>query len=470
MSAKPLSIPGHNTSSLASLRALLGDRLVTETADRERHAGDASHHAPSSPDAVAYPESDEEVARLLEICNRHRTPVIPYGTGTGVEGGTVATHGGLCIDLGRMNRIVEVNVDDLDATVQAGVTRHGLNRHLAEAGTGLHFPVGPGTDASLGGMAATRASGTEAVRYGTMRENVLGLTAVLADGRIIRAGGRARKSAAGYDLTRLMVGSEGTLGVITQVTLRLARLPAAVAAAVCAFGDEESAVRAVIAMVARDVPPAKSELVDAVLMDAVRQYSGLAYRVSPALFLEFHGNERSVAEQAEAAEQIALRCGGEDFQWAVDEDERQRLWQARFDAYYACQALRPGCSGYVTDVCVPLSRLAECIGRAKRDLASSDLIAPLFGHVGDGNFHVVILIDPENAQELAEAQRIGARLVDHALDLGGTCSGEHGIGLGKPEALEREAGDAVAVMRDIKRALDPHGIMNPGKVLRRDTD
>jgi D-lactate dehydrogenase (cytochrome) len=410
--------------------------------------------------------SEEEVVAVVKACAGHRVPLIPYGTGTAVEGGIVAVRGGVCLDLGQMNQVVEVNRDDLDAAVQAGVTRKQLNRHLERMGTELFFPVDPGADASLGGMAATRASGSAAVRYGTMRENVLGLRAVLGDGRVIRAGGRARKSAAGYDLTRLLVGSEGTLGVITEVTLRLARKPAAVSAAVCAFADLEAAVATVIEVMAAGIPVARIELLDEVQIEAVNRYSGLDCPVQPTLFFEFHGSAAGVEEQAQAAGQIARRRGGADFAWATTPQERQRLWQARHDAYLACLALRPGAAGYVTDVCVPISRLAEAIALAREELRVSGLQAALLGHVGDGNFHLVFPLDPESASELAEARRINQRLVDCALALGGTCSGEHGIGLGKIAALEQEAGEGVEVMRAIKEALDPFGIMNPGKVLR----
>ena len=454
------------TSTRPELQSLLGERLSVAGDVLASHSKDASHHRPRPPQAVAFPNGNPEVAALVEICRRHRLPVIPFGKGTAVEGGVVAVSGGLSVDLSRMNAILEVNAGDLDARVQAGVTRKQLNRHLAEAGTGLHFPVDPGADASLGGMAATRASGTEAVGYGTMRENVLGLTVVTADGRLVRTGGRARKSAAGYDLTRLLVGSEGTLGIITEVCVRLARLPEAIAAAVCPFPGIEAATAAVIELISAGIRVARSELLDEIQIDAVNRYAGFDHPVTPTLFLEFHGSEQAVAEEAAAAGAIAARHGGADFRWATEAPERERLWQARHDGYYACLALRPGSVGYVTDVCVPVSRLADCILRAKQDLAGSELIAPVFGHVGDGNFHVVYLLDPQRPEELEEARRLGDRLIAHALELGGTCSGEHGIGIGKLDALEREFGEGVELMRDIKRALDPDNIMNPGKVVR----
>ncbi|MDE2886818.1 MAG: FAD-binding protein [Gemmatimonadota bacterium] len=450
---------------IGELRSLLGDRIKTDEDIRESHAGDASYHKPMLPDAVVFPECNGEVSKIVKLCARYRTPVVPYGTGTAVEGGIVAVRGGVCIDLSRMKRVLRIGEADLDATVEAGVTRKQLNRHLEEAFTGLYFPVDPGADASLGGMAATRASGSAAVGYGTMRENVLGLTAILADGSIIQAGGRARKSSAGYDLAHLFVGSEGTLGVITEVTLRLARVPDAVSAAVCAFPDISSAVDAVLEMTSAGIEMARIELLDDVQMGAINAYSGFDYRVAPTLFFEFHGSESSVAERVAAARPVADRHGGEDFRRANGQRERDRLWQARYDAYYASQTMRPGSVGYVTDVCVPVSRLADCIHRTKKELKASTLIAPLFGHVGDGNFHVVFLIDPDRPEELAEAREFGERIVEFALEMGGTCTGEHGIGMGKLAALEQEHGEGVKVMRAIKKALDPHNIMNPGKVV-----
>ena len=453
------------TAVLDELRNHLGDRLSLDSRILDEHSSDFSHHAPQPPQAVAYPHGNEEVVEIARICNRHHFPIIPYGTGTAVEGGIVAVNGGLCVDLSSMDQILEVNHADLDARVQAGVRRKQLNNRLEELGTGLHFPVDPGADATLGGMSATRASGTEAVGYGTMRENVLGLTVVLADGRLIHTGGRARKSAAGYDLTRLFVGSEGTLGIITEVAVRLARMPEAVAAAVCAFPDIPAAVSCVGDIITAGIPVARSELLDEIQMDAINRYSSLNYPVSPTLFFEFHGSDAAVAEQAQRAGELAAKRGGQDFQWATGDGERDKLWQARHDGYYACMALRPGSVGYVTDVCVPISRLSECIARAKSDLESSALVAPVFGHVGDGNFHVVYLIDPRDAAELEEARSLGQRLVDHALAVGGTCSGEHGIGLGKIRALEEECGEAIDVMRQIKRTMDPTNILNPGKML-----
>ncbi len=451
-------------AAIAELRALLGDRLSTAAAVRESHGRDESYHAPKAPDAVAFPDSTEEVAAVVKICARHGAPMIPFGTGTSLEGHVAALEGGVSIDMGRMNRVPRVSVPDLDCTVEAGVTRKQLNAHIRDSG--LFFPVDPGADASLGGMAATRASGTNAVRYGTMRENVLGLTVVLADGRIVKTGGRARKSAAGYDLTRLFVGSEGTLGVITEVTLKLHGIPEAMTAAVCAFPSIEAAVAAVILIIQSGIPVARIELLDATMMDAVNRYSKLSYPVQPTLFFEFHGTERGAVEQAEMVGAIASDHGGGDFRWAARPEDRTKLWQARHDAYYAALALRPGAKGWPTDVCVPISALAECIAETVADLRASKLLAPIVGHVGDGNFHLSFVIDPDDADELEAAKALNERMVTRALALGGTCTGEHGIGYGKLDFLAAEHGAAVAVMRQVKQALDPDNLMNPGKVLR----
>lgn len=456
----------HRAPLLETLRARFGERFADDQAIRAEHAKDVSHHSAHRPDAVVFPTNTHEVAEIVRLCAAHRVPIIPFGTGTGVEGGVLAVEGGITIDMRRMKQIVEVNVADRVAIVEAGVTRGELNSHLQERSSGLIFPVDPGADASLGGMAATRASGSAAVYYGTMRENVLGLTVVLADGRIIRTGGRARKSSAGYDLTRLFVGSEGTLGVMTEVTLKLARIPEAVTSAVCPFRNIDSAVAAVMAVTAAGVPMARIELLDEVQMDAVNRYANLMHELTPTLFLEFHGSKNAVVEQAEAAGRILKQHGGGEFAWAIDKAERDKLWQARYDAYYASLALRPGGEGYVTDVCVPISQLAACVRRAKEHLKATRIPAPLFGHVGDGNFHVVFVIDPHSEAELREVEAISRNIIDDALAAGGTCTGEHGIGWGKLDALEQEAGDAIEVMRAIKRALDPHHLMNPGKVLR----
>ena len=450
-------------TGIAALELFLGDRLTCAEAVRAQHGRDEAHHAPRPPDAVAWAETSEEVSRILGICAEHGCPVVPFGVGTSLEGQIIPAQGGLSLDLSRMNRVLAVNADDLDAVVQPGVTRMALNAALRE--TGLFFPVDPGADATLGGMAATRASGTNAVRYGTMRENVLALEVVLADGRMIRTGSRARKSASGYDLTRLFVGSEGTLGVITELTLRLFGQPEAISAAVCAFPDIDSAVRTVIETIQMGVPVARIELLDEVQIRGVNAYSGTAMAETPTLFLEFHGTEAGVAEQAGQVAALAQAHGGAGFDWATRPEDRSRLWDARHKAYWAGKALRPGAQGWVTDACVPISRLAECIAETKADLAESPLIAPLVGHVGDGNFHLAILLDPEVEAERAEAQRLSARIAERALRMGGTVSGEHGVGFGKIGYLRAEHGEAWEVMGAIKRALDPQGILNPGKIV-----
>ena len=450
--------------AIAELQALLGERLSTAAAVREQHGKDVSYHEGAAPDAVAFAETTEEVAEIVRICARHKTPVIPFGTGTSLEGHIAALRGGISLDVSRMTAILEVNREDLDCRVQAGVTRKGLNEYLRDSG--LFFPIDPGADASLGGMTATRASGTNAVRYGTMRENVLGLTVVTPDGRIVRTGGRARKSSAGYDLTRLFVGSEGTLGVITEVQLRLYGIPEATSAAVCAFPDLEGAVNTVISTIQLGVPVARIELLDEVQMRACNLYSKLDFPEQPTLFFEFHGTEAGVQEQAETVGELAGEFGGANFQWATQQEDRSRLWQARHDAYWAAKALKPGSEGWATDVCVPISRLAECILETKKDIQDSGLLAPIVGHVGDGNFHLVYLLDPGDAAQHDKAEKLNDRMVARALQMGGTCTGEHGVGYGKMHFLQAEHGEAVALMRQVKLALDPDNIMNPGKVVR----
>ena len=451
-------------SLLASLRELLGARLSTSAAVCAHHGKDESYHAPHAPDAVAFAHSTDEVSAIVKLCAEYKTPVIAFGAGTSLEGHVAALAGGISIDMSEMNRILRINAKDLDATVEAGVTRKQLNKDLRD--TGLFFPIDPGADASLGGMAATRASGTNAVRYGTMRENVLALTVVLADGRVIRTAQRARKSAAGYDLTRLFIGSEGTLGVITELTVRLYGIPEAVSAAVCAFPSIEGAVDTVILTIQSGVPVARIELLDESQMAAINKYSKLDHKVAPTLFFEFHGTPTSVAEQAEVVKVIAREFGADGFRWATTPEERSKLWQARHDAYYAALALRPGSKGLATDVCVPISRLAECIIETKRDLSQSPIPYALVGHVGDGNFHLVFMIDPNRPEEVAEASLLNDRMVTRALAMEGTCTGEHGIGYGKMDFLIAEHGEAVEVMRTIKKALDPDGILNPGKIVR----
>jgi len=451
-----------------ALAAELGDRFGARftrgESTRLQHGRDESVHAPEPPDAVVFVESTEEVAEIVRCCHRHRVPVIPYGAGSSVEGHLLAVRGGVSIDLSGMNRVLAVHAEDLDATVQAGVTRKQLNDALK--GTGLFFPIDPGADASLGGMAATRASGTNAVRYGTMRENVMAMTVVLADGRIIRTGGRAKKSSAGYDLTRLFVGSEGTLGIVTELTVRLYPVPEAMSAAVCAFPSVDAAVDTVIQTIQMGIPVARIELLDALTLTAVNRFSKTTLPEQPTLFFEFHGSETSVAEQAEFVQQLAGDNGGENFEWATRPEDRSRLWQARHDAYFACLQMKPGCRAFPTDVCVPISRLAECIHATNEDIAQVSIPIMLFGHVGDGNFHLVVLVDPANAKDMEEAEWVNERVVERALAMEGTCTGEHGIGLGKRKFMVREHGEgAIDVMRALKAALDPDDLLNPGKIL-----
>mgnify|MGYP003626039493 CR=1 FL=1 len=449
---------------LAVLRQIVGERVTTTAAILDRHGRDESFHPCMPPDAVVYAHSTDEVSRVVTACAARGVPIIPFGTGTSLEGHVAALQGGVCVDMSEMNQILAVNAEDLDCRVQPGVTRKQLNTHLRD--TGLFFPIDPGADASLGGMAATRASGTNAVRYGTMRENVLSLEVVMADGRIIRTARRSKKSSAGYDLTRLFVGSEGTLGLITEVTVRLYGIPEATSAAVCAFPDMESAVNTVIMTIQSGIPVARIELLDALQMEACNKYSDLDYALQPTLFFEFHGSEAGVVEQVDQVKEIAGEFGGDDFKWARQAEDRSKLWQARHDAYYAGIALRPGGKGIATDVCVPISKLAECILETQVDIAESGLIAPIVGHVGDGNFHLVIVVDPDDAEEMARAEALNERMVMRALAMDGTCTGEHGVGYGKMGFLEAEHGEAISVMRDLKRALDPKNIMNPGKIVR----
>jgi D-lactate dehydrogenase (cytochrome) len=447
------------------LESFLGDRVTDAIAVRDAHGRGESYHASLPADLVAFPESTAEVQRIVGLCVQHRIPIIPYGTGTSLEANTAAPQGGLCLDMSRMDRVLEINAADMDCRVQPGVTRKALNAALRD--TGLFFPIDPGADASIGGMASTRASGTMAVRYGTMRENVLSLEVVLPDGRAIRTSRRARKSAAGYDLTRIFVGSEGTLGTLTEITLRLHPLPEAVSAAVCPFPTLAAAVDTVIAVIQYGIPVARIELLDEMMIRGINAYSKLGYAEQPTLFFEFHGSAAGVAEQAERAQGIAAEHGGEGFQWATSPEERSRLWQARDNTLYAGLGLRPGAKAMITDVCVPISRLAECLLATQLDVSASGLIAPIVGHVGDGNFHLLILIDPDDAEEMQRAEALHERMVRRALALDGTCTGEHGIGMGKIAFLEEELGDAVDVMRRFKHALDPHNLMNPGKIFRR---
>ena len=449
------------TQTVAELRSWLGDRLSTAPAVREQHGKDQTWNPGAPPDAVAFVKTTEEVQRIVATCAKHGTPVIPYGTGTSLEGHFSAPFGGISIDLSQMNHVLEVNASDLDCRVEAGVTRKQLNTHLRDQG--LFFPVDPGADASLGGMTATRASGTNAVRYGTMRENVLNVTAVMANAQIIRTGSRAKKSSAGYDLTRLMVGSEGTLGVITEVALKLYGIPEAIVSAVCPFPSVEACCKATITAIQMGIPVARIELVDAEHVKAFNSYSNLDLKVTPTLFLEFHGTEASAHEQAETFAAIAAELGGGPYSIATKEEDRQKLWQARHDAFWATKALMPGKESFATDVCVPISRLADCVTETQADLAANNLYGPIVGHVGDGNFHVVLYCDRADDDEYRRVKEVYGRMIDRAIAMGGTCTGEHGIGAGKRGYLEKEHGPALAFMRDIKRALDPKNIMNPGK-------
>src|SRR3954469_5188828 len=448
---------------LEELKALLGERVSTSAAVREHHGKDESYFPYAPPDAVVFVETTEEVRDVVDICRRHRVPMIAFGVGTSLEGHILAVNGGVCIDLSRMNKVLAVHEEDLDAVVQAGVTRKQLNEYIKH--TGLFFPVDPGADATLGGMAATRASGTNAVRYGTMRENVLALTVVLADGRIITTSRRSRKSAAGYELTRLFVGSEGTLGVITELTVRLYPVPEAISAAVCSFSDMAGAVNTVIQTLQAGIPIARSEALCGTTMKAINAHSKTSWREQPTLFLEFHGSKAGVEEQAVLVQEIAREHGGMDFEWTVKPEDRNRLWSARHQAYFACLQLRPGSRAVSTDVCVPISRLTECIVETTKDIERASMPIPLFGHVGDGNFHCEILIRPEDEAELAEARAFNERVVNREREMEGTGPGDHGIGFGKMQSLRKELGEAVVLMAALKRAFDPDNLMNPGKVV-----
>ena len=449
---------------LAGLAARFGNRLVTSLAVRQQHAHTTTWIENQPPDAVVFPQDGGDVQDVVRLCATHRVPVIPYGTGTSLEGHINAPFGGVSIDFRDMNQVLAVHAEDLDCVVQPGITRKQLNEHLRDQG--LFFPIDPGADASLGGMAATRASGTNAVRYGTMRDNVLALKVVLANGELMTTSRRARKSAAGYDLTRLIVGSEGTLGVITELTLKLSGIPEAMSAAVCPFESIQGACDAVIATIQSGIPVARIELLDEVQVRASNAYSKLTLKETPTLFLEFHGTEASVAEQAERFGQIAAEFNGGPSEWTTKPEERTRLWQARHDAYWSMVALRPGAKGFSTDVCVPISRLAECVVETRRDIDEMGLIAPIVGHVGDGNFHVGPMVDMDNPAEVATAQHFVDRLAKRALAMEGTCTGEHGVGQGKMKYLEAEHGaPALDAMRAIKQALDPMNLMNPGKIV-----
>ncbi len=461
----PQHSPNQLPNALAEhLSNLLGGRLKLDESTRLHHGSSEAHFEPVLPDAVAFPHSTEEVVEVVKACIAAETPIIPFGAGTSMEGNFTPVRGGVTLDLSEMDRIVAVNSADFDCTVEAGVKREQLNLHLRDKG--LFFPIDPGANATLGGMAATRASGTNAVRYGTMREAVLSLRVVTPDGRDIRTARRARKSAAGYDLTRLMVGSDGTLGVITEVTLRLHSIPEAICSAVCSFETVGGAVETVIEAIQLGIPLARVEFLDDLQMQAVNRWSKLDYPELSTLFFEFHGSERYVAEQVEIVGAIASSHGGSEFRWSNRPEERSKLWKARHEAYHAALGLRPGSVGWPTDVCVPISRLAECIGETKRDLAGASIPAPIVGHVGDGNFHVIFVIDPNRPEEMHEAEVLNGRIVQRALDMDGTCTGEHGIGLGKQDWLVAELGEAVDMMKAIKRSLDPKDLFNPGKIFR----
>jgi D-lactate dehydrogenase (cytochrome) len=455
---------GQIQTAIDVLRQRFGDRLTTNQTIRDRHGTDESHHAPKSPDAVVFPQTTDEVIDIVNICREHRTPIVPFGVGTSLEGHIAALHGGVCVDLGQMNAVLSVHAEDLDVTVEPGITRKELNEYLRD--TGLFFPIDPGANATIGGMTATRASGTNAVRYGTMRENVLSLGVVLPDGRYIRTGKRARKSSAGYDLTRLFVGSEGTLGIIVDVTLRLYGIPETISAAICSYPSVDDAVNTTILTIQSGVPIARIELVDEVQMRALNNFSDLGYAERPTLFFEFHGTEAGVAEQIESVRAISDDFGGADFAWASRPEDRNKLWQARHDAHYANMQLRPGAKAWPTDVCVPISRLAECIAETRKDIEESGLLAPIVGHVGDGNFHVDMVLDPDDAEEVGRARVLNERLVSRALEMEGTCTGEHGVGYGKIDNLFAEHGAALDIMRDLKRTIDPLNLMNPGKIVQ----
>jgi len=453
---------------IASLAAMLGNRLVTSQAVREQHANTLTWVGNQPPDAVVFPHTTEEVQEIVRLCATHRVPVIAFGTGTSLEGQVNAPRGGVSIDFADMNRVLAVHAEDLDCVVQPGITRKQLNEQLRDRG--VFFPIDPGADASLGGMASTRASGTNAVRYGTMKDNVLSLKVVLANGEVISTARRAKKTSAGYDLTRLMVGAEGTLGVITELTLRLAGIPEAIASGVCPFPSVEAACNATIVTIQAGIPVARIELLDALQVKACNLYSKLGLPETPLLFVEFHGTEAGVAEQSQRFGEIAEEFGGGPFDWATKAEDRSRLWQARHDAYWAQRGLRPNTQPLATDVCVPISRLAECLTETQRDIAESKLLAPIVGHVGDGNFHVGLMVDMEDEEEVARVRAFLERLTERALAMDGTCTGEHGVGQGKMKYLPAEHGEATLdAMRAIKRALDPLDIMNPGKIFSLET-
>lgn len=450
-------------AAVAILKQRFGERAQTGQAIREQHGHTTTYVPTQAPDIVIFAQNTQDVQDVVRTCAEHKVPVIAFGAGSSLEGQVNAPAGGVSIDLTQMNRVLAVHAEDLDCVIEPGITRRELNEYLRH--TGLFFPIDPGANATLGGMASTRASGTNAVRYGTMRENVLALKAVMPDGRLIETSKRVKKTAAGYDLTRLLIGSEGTLGIITELTLKLQGIPQAVSGGICPFPDVELACRAVIETIQMGIPVARIELVNKLQMEALILHSKLPYEAQPYLFVEFHGTETGVAEQAEIFGEIAAENGGGEFRWTNDPEERDRLWRARHDAYLASFLLRPGAKGVSTDVCVPISRLADCIAETEKDLAESGLIAPVVGHVGDGNFHLLLLLDTDDASEMVRAEKFMDRLVKRALAMEGTCTGEHGIGQGKMKYLAMELGEATDYMRMIKKAIDPDNIMNPGKIL-----
>ncbi|MBD9647773.1 FAD-binding protein [Ensifer sp. ENS09] len=466
MALKAIRAGARNEAGIAAAKAELsarfGDRFQTGEAIRAQHAHTTTYIPAQLPDGVAFAESAGDVREIVQIAARHKVPLIPFGTGSSLEGHINAPHGGISVDLSRMNKVLEVNAEDLDCRVEPGITREELNTYLRD--TGLFFPIDPGANASIGGMASTRASGTNAVRYGTMKDNVLALTVVTADGREVRTAHRARKSSAGYDLTRLFVGAEGTLGIITSITLRLQGIPEVISGGVCPFPTIEDACNAVILTIQSGIPVARIELLDALQMKACNGYSGLSYKQTPTLFVEFHGSPESVELQARQFGEIASEFGASDFLWTTNPEERARLWKARHNAYWAQKSLIPGAAILSTDVCVPISRLAECVAATQEDSAAHGLTAPIVGHAGDGNFHVGLLFDDKDAADVARAEAFVERLNARALAMDGTCTGEHGIGQGKMPFLEAELGDALDLMRQVKRSLDPDNIFNPGKI------
>ncbi|MFM7012331.1 MAG: FAD-binding oxidoreductase [Betaproteobacteria bacterium] len=452
------------TEMIDALRTRFGDRFSQANAVRDHHGKDESPYPSMLPDGVVFAQSTEDVVAVVTLCNQHGVPLIAYGAGSSLEGHILAIEGGISIDMTQMNQIVALHAEDQTVTVQAGLTRKQLNEQIRDSG--LFFPIDPGADASLGGMSATRASGTNAVRYGTMRENVVSLTVVTAQGKVVRTSRRARKSSAGYDLTRLFVGSEGTLGIITEVTVKLYPQPEAVSAAVCNFPTVHDAVQCVIQTIQLGVPVARVELMDANAVMAGNRYAKLTLRETPLLLFEFHGSEASVKEQAQTVQELAKDCGGMDFEWAERPEDRNRLWTARHNAYFAGLQLRPGCRASTTDVCVPISRLAECIDEATKLLEKASFPSTIVGHVGDGNFHVLMLLDPDSQEEWEESERLNHHLVTQAIDADGTCTGEHGIGLHKKQFMLHEHGeDVLDLMRSLKQAFDPNNILNPGKIL-----